>query len=78
MKCKSLMKLTACLIALIVLSGCSTKVQYIDRPVRVEIPVACEIEMPNRPSLENGAKGVSTLLIYATILEETLKKCKGE
>lgn len=78
MKCKSLMKLTACLIALIFLSGCSTKVQYIDRPVRVEIPVACEIEMPSRPFLENGAKGVSSLLVYATILEETLKKCKGE
>ena len=29
--------------------GCAAKVEYVDRPVEVKVPVACEVPMPKSP-----------------------------
>ena len=30
-------------------AGCAARVEYVDRPVEVKVPVACEVPMPKSP-----------------------------
>ena len=41
----------AMLVLVVMLSGCATKVEYVDRPVEVKVPVKCELEMPKKPDV---------------------------
>lgn len=62
----------------VMLSGCATKVEYVDRPVEVKVPVKCELEMPKKPDVTINVDGLRNVLVYTELLECTLKKCRGE
>lgn len=66
------------LVLVVMLSGCATKVEYIDRPVEVKVPVKCELEMPKKPDVTIDVDGLREVLKYTELLECTLKKCRGE
>ena len=68
------------LIVLVVamMSGCATKIEYVDRPVEVKVPVKCELEMPKKPDVAVSVDGLRNVLMYTELLECTLKKCRGE
>ena len=36
---------------LLVLSGCTTKTVYVDRPIEVKVPVQCVVELPKKPEI---------------------------
>jgi len=60
------------------LIGCGPKIEYVDRPVEVKIPVQCTLKSPDRPILQPGLPGVKSLSIYAEELECVLAQCRGE
>ena len=60
------------------MSGCATKVEYVDRPVEVRVPVKCELEMPKKPDVAISVDGLRNVLVYTELLECTLRKCRGE
>ena len=60
------------------MSGCATKIEYVDRPVEVKVPVKCELEMPKKPDVAVSVDGLRNVLMYTELLECTLKKCRGE
>lgn len=60
------------------MSGCATKVEYVDRPVEVRVPVKCELEMPKKPDVAISVDGLRSVLVYTELLECTLKRCRGE
>ena len=66
------------LVLVVMLSGCATKVEYVDRPVEVKVPVKCELEMPKKPDVTIDVDGLRSVLVYTELLECTLKKCRGE
>ena len=66
------------LVLVVMLSGCATKVEYVDRPVEVKVPVKCELEMPKKPDVTIDVDGLRAVLMYTELLECTLKKCRGE
>lgn len=66
------------LMLVVMLSGCATKVEYVDRPVEVKVPVKCELEMPKKPDVAISVDGLRSVLVYTELLECTLKKCRGE
>lgn len=66
------------LMLVVMLSGCATKVEYVDRPVEVKVPVKCELEMPKRPDVVISVDGLRSVLVYTELLECTLRKCRGE
>lgn len=66
------------LVLVVMLSGCATKVEYVDRPVEVKVPVKCELEMPKKPDVTIDVDGLRAVLTYTELLECTLKKCRGE
>ena len=66
------------LVLVVMLSGCATKVEYVDRPVEVKVPVKCELEMPKKPDVTIDVNGLRSVLVYTELLECTLKKCRGE
>ena len=65
-------------LVVVVMSGCATKVEYVDRPVEVKVPVKCELEMPKKPDVTIDVDGLRNVLMYTELLECTLKKCRGE
>ena len=65
-------------LVVVVMSGCATKVEYVDRPVEVKVPVKCELEMPKKPDVVVSVDGLRNVLMYTELLECTLKKCRGE
>ncbi|NCB03493.1 MAG: hypothetical protein EOM67_15270 [Spirochaetia bacterium] len=66
------------LVLVVMLSGCATKVEYVDRPVEVKVPVKCKLEMPKKPDVTIDVDGLRAVLTYTELLECTLKKCRGE
>ena len=66
------------LVLVVMLSGCATKVEYVDRPVEVRVPVKCELEMPKKPDVAISVDGLRNVLVYTELLECTLKRCRGE
>ena len=60
------------------LSGCASKIEYVDRPVEVRVPVKCELEMPKKPDVAISVDGLRNVLVYTELLECTLKRCRGE
>ena len=66
------------LMLVVMLSGCATKVEYVDRPVEIRVPVKCELEMPKKPDVAISVDGLRSVLVYTELLECTLKKCRGE
>ena len=66
------------LVLVIMLSGCATKVEYVDRPVEVKVPVKCELEMPKKPDVTIDVDGLREVLKYTEMLECTLRQCRGE
>lgn len=66
------------LVLVVMLSGCTTKVEYVDRPVEVKVPVKCELEMPKKPDVTIDVDGLREVLKYTEVLECTLRQCRGE
>ena len=66
------------LMLVVMLSGCATKVEYVDRPVEVKVPVKCELEMPKKPDVTIDVDGLREILKYTELLECTLRQCRGE
>ena len=66
------------LMLVVMLSGCATKVEYVDRPVEVKVPVKCELEMPKKPDVTIDVDGLRNVLVYTELLECTLRQCRGE
>ena len=66
------------LVLVVMLSGCASKVEYVDRPVEGRVPVKCELEMPKKPDVAISVDGLRSVLVYTELLECTLKKCRGE
>ena len=66
------------MVLVIMMSGCATKIEYVDRPVEVKVPVKCELEMPKKPEVTIDVDGLKAVLMYTELLECTLKKCRGE
>ena len=66
------------LMLVVMLSGCATKVEYVDRPVEVKVPVKCELEMPKKPNVDISVDGLREVLKYTELLECTLRQCRGE
>ena len=62
----------------IMMSGCATKIEYVDRPVEVKVPVKCELEMPKKPDVVVSVDGLKAVLVYTELLECTLRQCRGE
>ena len=66
------------LVLVVMLSGCASKIEYVDRPVEVRVPVKCELEMPKKPDVAIGVDGLRNVLVYTELLECTLRQCRGE
>lgn len=66
------------LVLVVMLSGCASKIEYVDRPVEIRVPVKCELEMPKKPDVAISVDGLRSVLVYTELLECTLKKCRGE
>ena len=66
------------LVLVVVLSGCTSKIEYVDRPVEVRVPAKCELEMPKKPDVVISVDGLRSVLVYTELLECTLRKCRGE
>ena len=66
------------LVLVVMLSGCASKIEYVDRPVEVRVPVKCELEMPKKPDVAISVDGLRSVLVYTELLECTLKRCRGE
>lgn len=58
--------------------GCATKVEYVDRPVEVKVPVRCEIPMPKSPIAGQDVDGLREILKYTELLECVAHECRGE
>ncbi len=65
-------------VLVVMLSGCASKIEYVDRPVEVRVPVKCEPEMPKKPDVVISVDGLRSVLVYTELLECTLKRCRGE
>lgn len=72
------MKWILMVLVVVMLSGCATKVEYVDRPVEVKVPVKCELEMPKKPDVTIDVDGLKAVLVYTELLECTLRQCRGE
>lgn len=66
------------LVLVVMLSGCASKIEYVDRPVEIRVPVKCELEMPKKPDVAISVDGLRNVLVYTELLECTLKRCRGE
>ena len=66
------------LVLVVMLSGCASKIEYVDRPVEVRVPVKCELEMPKEPDVTIDVDGLREVLKYTEVLECTLRQCRGE
>ena len=72
------MKWILMVLVVVVMSGCATKVEYVDRPVEVKVPVKCELEMPKKPDVTIDVDGLREVLKYTEVLECALRQCRGE
>ena len=66
------------MVLVVMMSGCASKLEYVDRPVEVRVPVKCELEMPKKPDVVISVDGLRSVLVYTELLECTLRKCRGE
>lgn len=66
------------LVLVMMLSGCASKIEYVDRPVEIRVPVKCELEMPKKPDVAISVDGLRSVLVYTELLECTLRQCRGE
>ena len=72
------MKWMLMVLVVAMMSGCATKVEYVDRPVEVKVPVKCELEMPKKPDVTINVDGLKAVLVYTELLGCTLRQCRGE
>ena len=72
------MKWILMVLVVAMMSGCATKIEYVDRPVEVKVPVKCELEMPKKPDVTIDVDGLKAVLVYTELLECTLLQCRGE
>jgi len=60
-----------------IITGCSTKIEYVDRPVEVKVPQKCIIPNVyldlNKPTY---TEKVNAMEIYIYELQEAIKVCK--
>ena len=66
------------MVLVVMMSGCASKTEYVDRPVEVRVPVKCELEMPKKPDVTIDVDGLREVLKYTEMLECTLRQCRGE
>ena len=66
------------MVLVVMLSGCASKIEYVDRPVEVRVPVKCELDMPKKPDVVISVDGLRSVLVYTELLECALRKCRGE
>ena len=52
------------MVLVVMLSGCASKIEYVDRPVEVRVPVKCELEMPKKPDVAISVDGLRSVLVY--------------
>ena len=72
------MKWVVLVVIAAMMTGCSVKTEYVDRPVEVKVPVKCELPIPSKPVVSADVDGLRSVLMYTELLECTLKKCRGE
>ena len=71
-------KITFSGIVLVLFTGCAEKIVYVDKIVKVDVPVKCKIEKPVRPKLTEDESLSATLLDlkgYILSLEAALETC---
>ena len=77
MSVKILKKALIALLIGLILTGCTTKIEYVDRPVEVKVPQKCivpEVQIDlNKPTY---TEKIQALEIYIYELEEASKVCK--
>ena len=77
MNVKILKKALIALLIGLILTGCTTKIEYVDRPVEVKVPQKCivpEVQIDlNKPTY---TEKIQALEIYIYELEEASKVCK--
>lgn len=67
------------LVVTVMFVGCAQKdIRYVDRPAEVQVPVKCEIPLPEKPIVSVDAQGLKNVLMYTETLECWAKTCKGE
>jgi hypothetical protein len=61
-----------------IFTGCAQKeIQYVDRPVKVEVPVKCQAPNPKVPSFDgNYAVKVKSIKEYVLEQRAAIKACK--
>ena len=62
------MKWILMVLVVAMMSGCATKVEYVDRSVEVKVPVKCELEMPKKPGVTIDVDGLKAVLVYTELL----------
>ena len=72
------MKWILMVLVVAMMSGCATKIECVDRPVEVKVPVKCELERPKKPNVDISVDGLREVLKYTELLECTLRQCRGE
>ena len=72
------MKCLVGLVIVVMFAGCAARVEYVDRPVEVKVPVACEVPMPKSPIVGQDVDGLREILKYTELLECGLMACRGE
>ena len=62
----------------VILSGCTTKPVYVDRPVKVNIPVPCKVQDPDCPHLQdlNSSEVIVELGRCIDQYDENIKVCE--
>ena len=59
------------------LTGCTTKIEYVDRPVEVKVPQKCIVpKVTAELNKETYTEKIQALEIYIYELEEAIKVCQ--
>lgn len=59
------------------LTGCATKIEYVDRPIEIKVPQKCIVpEIQIDLNKKTYTEKVEILEIYIYELEEAIKVCK--
>ena len=72
------LKLLSIIPLVVILTACSPKTVYVDRPVEVKVPVKCKVELPDggvNESLNESQKYVE-ILKYISTLHKNIQRCE--
>ena len=65
------------IMVLFIVTGCSTKTVYVDRPVEVKIPVKCQAPIVEKPKPgANMSESMLNIKAYILKLEAALEVCR--